>query len=144
MANFILGAVYMDIYTAVHLTYHENINSGQYCIKVLLKWMKNYKFIRWLYFWPFLNQVICLICFSLHRKLCSFLFQTRSECTAQKWSFPLRISSVNVTKSAIFSGIGHIYWRNSEWKILFFVQWWIVQLYNTTLLIRTTFILKDF
>ena len=85
---------------------------GQYCINVLLKWMKNYKFIRWLYFWSFLNEVVCLICFSLHRKLCSFLFQNRSECTAQKWSFPLRISSVNVTKSAIFSRIGHIYWRD--------------------------------
>ena len=28
----------------------------------------------------------------------------------KKWSFPLRISSVNVTKSA---GFGHIYWRSS-------------------------------
>ena len=30
----------------------------------------------------------------------------------KKWSFLLRISSVNVTKSAVFSGFGHIYWRN--------------------------------
>ena len=28
------------------------------------------------------------------------------------WSFPLRISSVNVTKSAVPAGFGHIYWRN--------------------------------
>ena len=30
----------------------------------------------------------------------------------RKWSFPLRISSVNVTKSAGSCGFGHIYWRN--------------------------------
>ena len=30
----------------------------------------------------------------------------------KKWSFPLRISSVNVTKSAGSCGFGHIYWRN--------------------------------
>ena len=40
-----------------------------------------------------------------------------------KWSFPLRISSVNVTKSAGNCGFGHIYWRNPSWKTPFFVQW---------------------
>ena len=30
----------------------------------------------------------------------------------KKWSFPLRISSVNVTKSAVSCGFDHIYWRN--------------------------------
>ena len=38
------------------------------------------------------------------------LFSLR--CTAQKWSFPLRISSVNVTKSALSCGFSHIYWRS--------------------------------
>ena len=42
----------------------------------------------------------------------------------KKWSFPLRISSVNVTKSAGNCEFGHIYWRNPEWKISFFVQWY--------------------
>ena len=40
----------------------------------------------------------------------------------KKWSFLLRISSVNVTKSADFCGFGHIYWRNPQWKTSFFVQ----------------------
>ena len=40
----------------------------------------------------------------------------------KKWSFPLRISSVNVTKSTITCGFGHIYWRNPTWKTSFFVQ----------------------
>ena len=30
----------------------------------------------------------------------------------KKWSFALRIFSVNVTKSEVFCGFGHIYWRN--------------------------------
>ena len=40
----------------------------------------------------------------------------------KKWSFSLRISSVNVTKSAVFYGFGHIYWWNPKWKISYFVQ----------------------
>ena len=31
----------------------------------------------------------------------------------KKWSFPLRISPVNVTKSAVSCGFGHIYRRNA-------------------------------
>ena len=30
----------------------------------------------------------------------------------KKWSFPLKIFSVNVAKSAVPCGFGHIYWRN--------------------------------
>ena len=30
----------------------------------------------------------------------------------KKWSFLLRISSVNVAKSAVSCGFGHIYWRS--------------------------------
>ena len=37
----------------------------------------------------------------------------------KKQSFSLRISSVNVTKSAVSCGFGHIYWRNPEWKTSF-------------------------
>ena len=40
----------------------------------------------------------------------------------KKWGVPLRISSVNVTKSTVSSGFCHIYWRNPKWKTLFFVQ----------------------
>ena len=37
----------------------------------------------------------------------------------KKLSFPLRISSVNVTISAVSCGFGHIYWRNFQWKTLY-------------------------
>ena len=29
-----------------------------------------------------------------------------------KWTFPIMISSVNVTKLAVSCGSGHIYWKN--------------------------------
>ena len=37
----------------------------------------------------------------------------------KKWSFPLRISSVNVTKSAGNCRFGHIYWKNLNGKFNF-------------------------
>ena len=43
------------------------------------------------------------------------------HCT-KKWSFPFKMSSVNVTKSAVSCGFGNIYWRNPEWKTLFFLH----------------------
>ena len=37
----------------------------------------------------------------------------RPEITLhKKWSFPLRTSSVNLTKYAVYSRSGHIYWEN--------------------------------
>ena len=41
---------------------------------------------------------------------------------SRKWSFPLGISSVNVTRSAGNCEFGHFYWRNPKCKISFFVQ----------------------
>ena len=42
-----------------------------------------------------------------------------AQTLQKKWSFPLRISSVNATKSAGNCGFGHIYWRNTWWKTSF-------------------------
>ena len=41
----------------------------------------------------------------------------------KKWSFSLRIYSVNVTNSARNWGVGHIYWIKPQWKTSFFVLW---------------------
>ena len=66
------------------------------------------------------------ICYQLHKK----------------WSFPLKISSVNVTKFAGNCGFGHIYWRNPEWKTSFFVQWSLFILRKITwFLIRLVIVL---
>ena len=43
-------------------------------------------------------------------------FLKASFLLLKKSSFPSRISSVNVTKSAENCGFGHIYWWNPSWK----------------------------
>ena len=48
----------------------------------------------------------------------SFSFRKDLHCT-KKWSFPLRFSSVNVTKSVAICWFGHIYWRNLNGKLHF-------------------------
>ena len=70
---------------------------------------------------------------------------THIHCT-KKWSFPLRISSVNVTKSAVSYGFGHIYWRNPYWKTPFFVQWQILKIVILKVLeiVVVTWILSSF
>ena len=52
----------------------------------------------------------------------SSLISVINHCT-KKWSFPLRIPSVNMTKSTVSGESGHIYWRNPWWKTSFYVQW---------------------
>ena len=65
------------------------------------------------------------------------------EYTQQKkWSFSLRIFSVNVAKSTVFCGFAYIYWKNPEQITSYFVQWslkgysykniknWIKQFFN--------------
>ena len=41
-----------------------------------------------------------------------YTFNKWEESLCEKWCFPLRISSVHVTKSAGNCRFGHIYWRN--------------------------------
>ena len=37
----------------------------------------------------------------------------------KKWGFSLRISSVNLTKSTVFCGFGHIYWKSLMENFIF-------------------------
>ena len=53
---------------------------------------------------------------------CSNFNKTSDITLHKKWSFHLRISSVNVTKSVGNCQFGHIYWKNPKWKNSFFVQ----------------------
>ena len=57
------------------------------------------------------------------RLLTIFLQLVKKLSLYKKWIFQLRISLVNVIKSASNCGFGHIYGRNPEWKSLFFVQY---------------------
>ena len=43
----------------------------------------------------------------------------KSRHTAQRVIFALRVSSVNVTKSSVSCGFGHIWCRNPLWKTSF-------------------------
>ena len=52
-----------------------------------------------------------------------FVHHNCMEALHKKWSFPFRISSVNLTKSPWNRGFCHIYWKNPYWKTSFFVQW---------------------
>ena len=54
----------------------------------------------------------------------------------KKWSFPLRISSVNVnvTKSAWNCGFGYTYYLNLSWKtfILLCIDWYLINPFHAT------------
>ena len=52
-----------------------------------------------------------------------------TQSLQRKWSFPLMIFSVNVTKSAVCRGFCHLYWINSSWKSSVFVQWMAAMIY---------------
>ena len=67
------------------------------------------------YFLGLFNQVRFLEIFTA---FAAFFFLALHK----KRSYPLTISSVNVTKSAGNCGFGHVYWRNLSWKTPFFVQ----------------------
>ena len=63
------------------------------------------------------NFFFCIVDYELASKNHRTTLELPSEklvefFTGQKWIFPLKISSVNVTKSAVSCGFGHIYWRN--------------------------------
>ena len=71
---------------------------------------------------------------------CKLLLQSSSFLTLhKKRSFPLRISSVNVTKYAGNFGFGHIYWRNLSWKTSCFVQCDVIGVLATPLRLLRTF-----
>ena len=59
---------------------------------------------------------------SQKQPLTSVLFKRQEYSLRKKWSFSLRLSSVNVTKSVVSYGFGHIYLKNPSRKISFFVQ----------------------
>ena len=101
---------------------------------------------------PFFTEDIrCLLFLKCSRKmsnsidlyLIDFIALTIEHRTGQKRSFPLRISSVDVTSSAENWGFGHIYWRNPlmenvifcamSFKYLLHQIWFFIFLISLTL-----------
>ena len=68
---------------------------------------------------PFMYNVKKMIEHTLKILWCTHWDQSLHK----KSSFSMRISSVNVTKSTVSHGFGHIYWRNYWWKTSFFALW---------------------
>ena len=62
--------------------------------------------------WFFYTTYSCINTYNWIIELNDFFERKIFFDTAQKMTFALRISSVNVTKSAENCGFGHIYWRN--------------------------------
>ena len=58
----------------------------------------------------------------LYQWLLRIMLVTYEQSLHKKWSFPLRISSINVTESAVSCEFSHIYWRNSEQKTSIFLS----------------------
>ena len=96
---------------------------------------------------PLVVDTGLLMCNNSSSHVCALCYFTRNNWASKpssflpslhkRWSFPLKISSVIVTKSAVSCVFGYIYWRNPCWKISFFMQgmfsvnlnhWWIHQL----------------
>ena len=63
--------------------------------------------------------------FTIVHKNTALIYYCQCNGLHKKWSFPLRVSSVNVTKSTVSSRFGHIYRRNPQWKTSFCVQWFL-------------------
>ena len=109
-------AKWLAIWLYVLISYHACVSEGTYTLD-LPECLGT----------PCSKQAI--ICFdNLLRACCDTLLRAQSSWNVfkqvketllrhkhtlhKKWSFPLGISSVNVTKSAGNCGFGHTYWRN--------------------------------
>ena len=55
-----------------------------------------------------MSYYFCAIAMQYQDYFCKISWK-HTESLHKKWSFPLRISSANVTKSAVYFGFGHIY-----------------------------------
>ena len=86
--------------------------------------MQNSLEIFWKYILNFinLNTLFETEKFTLEKSYSLIDFWLVYQSLHKKWSFLIRISSVNMAKSTVSGGFGHINWRNALWKTSFFVQ----------------------
>ena len=78
-------------------------------------------------------------------KLARLSSKTNNIHDTKKWSFPLRIYLMNLSKSAVLCEYVHIYYINSEWKSSFFVHWFVqVNRQKTTVKKEITYFFKNY
>ena len=72
--------------------------------------------------------------------------QTDLRKLHEKWSFPSKISSANVTKFADTCGFGQFYWRNPKWKFHFLYNgiWKLTQPFSLLYFSVSEFVKKVF
>ena len=68
---------------------------------------------------PYGQMLVSQKNFLFSQKFITRVYHFMYPYIAQNLTFSLRISSVNVTKSAVSWRSGHIYWRNPSWKTRF-------------------------
>ena len=92
------------------------LNAVLLIFKFIFTWHFSFEVsLLWLIHLPSLHFSQCLV---------NFMFieafgrsrQWSEPIQHKKWSFPLRFSSENVSKSAVSYGFGHIYWGQLLWK----------------------------
>ena len=105
--NKVTGEKFWKSFKNTFLTKHFWANTSAHCLTD--PWRP---FNIWSCQMNFLDWIQSLIISALHKE----------------WSFPVRIFSVNMTKSTVSSGFDHIYWRGLYWKTPFFVQCYIISL----------------
>ena len=74
---------------------------------------------------PYVHSIYVFCPLKAQWKMSNFLKvfgESFSKPLRKNQSFPLKISSKNVSKSTISCRFGHIYWRNPQWKSLIFAQ----------------------
>ena len=129
-----------DFFSDQSRWHDKRISTKSYSFPRHFSWLKNYKLyfffavvrvtrtktygsyniIKDLAFFKISSQQWSVITLSMTLFLSFFCF---ALILGESWNSPIliRIFSVNVTKSAVFCGFSHIYWRNPYWKILFFM-----------------------
>ena len=82
---------------------------SQLVLVILLLTLERKILIWWFYYFFFLLLLELVTC---NMWFCNLHLPFVGSSLHNKWSFPLRITPVNVTKFAVFCGFGHIYWIN--------------------------------
>ena len=83
-------------------TMERSLDAIPHSIRPVVQMLYEWKLVSWFFEFPSNEKLM-----TLHKK----------------WSFPLRISLVNMAKSAVYCGFGHIRWRNPQWKTSFCTVW---------------------
>ena len=111
--SFILSIFLSRYYYYYHYFCYFSCSHYRSLLLKTLVWLLLLLVVVFSHFLNFSSFTTCLI-FSLNVLICYyFLFSLLCyHSLNKKWSFPLRISSVNEIKSAGTCGFGHIYWRN--------------------------------